>query len=67
MSYGYGFRTDNPLADHARWVMEQERLADKLPKCDICGRPIDDHYYNLYGEKCCEGCLDENFRVAVEI
>lgn len=51
MSYGYGFRTDNPLADHARWVMEQERLAAKLPTCDICGRPIDDHYYNLYGEK----------------
>jgi hypothetical protein len=47
--------------------MEKEEMAEDLPECDICGRTIDDHYYNIYGEIMCEICLDENFRLMVEI
>ena len=61
------YRTDDPIADFDRWEREQELRTADLPECDICGRPMEDHYYNLYGEKCCEDCLDENFRVTVEI
>lgn len=61
------YRTDDPLLDFDRWERQKARLAESLPKCDICGRPIDDTYYNLYGEICCEDCLDEHFRVTVEI
>lgn len=61
------YRTDDPYADFQSHEREQERLAAQLPKCDICGRPVDDTYYNLYGEICCEDCLDEHFRVTVEI
>lgn len=61
------YRTDDPIADYDRWEREQELRTAKLPECDICGRHIEDHYYNLYGEICCEDCLDEHFRVTVEI
>ena len=61
------YRTDDPLADHDRWQREQERLADKLPECDYCGKTVDDYYYNINGDIICEDCLNENFRVTVEI
>lgn len=61
------YRTDDPLADFSLHERQQERLAAKLPKCDICGRTVDDQYYNIYGEIVCEDCLDEHFRVTVEI
>lgn len=61
------YRTDDPHDDFDRWEREQELRTAKLPECDICGKHIEDHYFNLYGEKCCEDCLDEHFRVTVEI
>lgn len=61
------YRTDDPHDDFDRWEREQELRTAKLPECDICGNHIEDHYYNLYGEICCEDCLDEYFRVTVEI
>ena len=61
------YRTDSPLDDFTRWDMERERLAAKLPKCDVCGRTVDDTYYNIYGETVCQDCLDKHFRVTVEI
>lgn len=61
------FRTDDPYTDYLNHEREQERLAAKLPKCDICGRTVDDQYYNIYGETVCEDCLAEHFRVTVEI
>ena len=61
------YRTDDPLADHARWERQQEQLAANLPKCDICGSTIDDHYFNINGDILCEDCLNEYFRMAVEV
>lgn len=52
---------------HARYEAEQERLADKLPKCDCCGEPIpDDFLYDLGGTLYCEDCLEDHFRKPVD-
>ena len=61
------YRTDDPIADFDRWEREQALRTADLPGCDICGRPIEDYYYNIYGETCCEECLEEHFRVTVEL
>lgn len=61
------YRTDCPLSDFDRWEQEKERLAANLPECDFCGRTVDDTYYNINGDIVCEDCLDEHFRVTVEI
>lgn len=61
------FRTDDPLDDLDRHEREQERLAAKLPTCDYCGKSIDDHYFNINGDIICGGCLNDNFKVAVEL
>lgn len=61
------YRTDDPLADHDRFEREQELLAAKLPTCDYCEKPVDDYYWNINGEIFCEDCLNEHFRMAVEV
>ncbi len=61
------YRTDDPYADFCSHEREQERLAAQLPECDYCGSSIDDHYFNINGDIICEGCLNDNFRVTVEI
>lgn len=60
--------TDDPIADFLRHDREQQRKLDKLPKCDDCGKAIqDDYHYNIYGEVFCEECLNRNFRKVTEI
>ena len=61
------YRTDDPLADFDRWEQERELMAADLPECECCGRIIDDHYFDINGVVFCEDCLEENFRVTVEI
>lgn len=57
------YYSDDPIADYNRYEADQEEQLDKLPKCDICGEPIqDDYYYNLNGDIFCKECLDGNFR-----
>lgn len=60
------YRTDNPAADAESWEREKEKMAESLPKCDYCGSPIDDHYYEIDGEIVCESCLEKNFYKSVE-
>lgn len=61
------YRTDDPIADFNRYEAEQQRKLDKLPKCDICGEPIqDDYFYNIYGDIFCEECLNDKFRKSTE-
>lgn len=51
---------------HHEWQQER-RLAD-LPKCGVCGNPIqDDHYYEIDGENICPECLDNHFRKDVDL
>ena len=42
---------------------EEARALAKLPKCDICGEPIqDEHFYDIDGTYFCEECLNEEYR-----
>ena len=48
---------------------EEERLAkieERLPKCDCCGETINEDYaYEINGERICEDCLFDNYRVSL--
>ena len=53
-------RTNDPLADFARYDAEQAAKLDKLPKCDYCGEPIqDEKYYEIEGKNICLECLED--------
>ena len=42
---------------------EQEAYLDSLPKCEICGEPIqDDFLYDVGGDIYCESCMIDTFR-----
>lgn len=44
----------------------QQRILDRLPKCDRCREPIqDEHYFDIYGETYCEKCMETLFRMEV--
>ena len=61
------FRTDDPIEDFLRHDAELQRELDKLPKCDYCNKPITgDFLFDINGDILCEGCLNDNFRKAVE-
>ena len=58
--------TDNPVRDFDRWDREQTDRLNSLPKCDICGEPIQDEYmYEIGGDRYCESCMNDLFRKAV--
>lgn len=61
------FRTDDPLADFERWDAEQARRQERLPKCDLCGRPIEEHYYLIGTEKICPDCLENEYGRDVDL
>ena len=57
------FYSDDPIRDFARHDREQAKWLEKLPKCDICGEPIqDNHYYLIGSDKVCKDCLETEFR-----
>ena len=55
------FYTDDPIRDFDRWDREQAQRLAKLPKCSICGEPIDqDRALELDGEFICDSCIEDN-------
>ena len=61
------FRTDDPLADFARYDAEREAEYERLPKCVYCDQHIQDEYlYDINDELICKGCLDEHFKKPTE-
>ena len=36
---------------------------DETVECDYCGTVLDDFFYNIDGEKVCEGCFELNFKI----
>lgn len=54
----------DPFDDFDRYDLAQERALARLPKCSICGEPIqDEHYYEFEdGRKMCPECLDANYK-----
>ena len=53
--------TDNPIRDAETYYEKLEQAVAELPKCDYCGSPIDDHYYEINRDIVCESCLTEYF------
>lgn len=46
---------------------EQNRLLSRLPVCSYCVEPAqDEHFYLINDEVICMGCLNDNFRKAVD-
>lgn len=53
------YRTDDPIADFARWDAEQEEWLEHLPVCEECGEPIQQEFaVCLHGHWYCDDCLD---------
>ena len=60
-------RTDDPVADYARYSAQQERELDKQPECCECGEPIqDEHCYEFNGAYICAHCLKEYHEIRTE-
>lgn len=54
--------TDNPVADAERYMAEQERELQKLPKCSECGEHItSDECWVIENEVYCPDCAEELF------
>ena len=62
------FYTSDPLKDFYHHDREQNRLLDRLPKCDCCRMPIQDEYmFDVYGDAYCEKCATQLFRREVAL
>ena len=59
--------TDDPIADFNRYDRERQAEEARYPKCDICGEPMFEYYYDLDDIKVCEECIKEHYRVEVEL
>ena len=61
------YRTDDPIADAARYDADRERELKKLPKCSCCRNHIqDDFLYEIGGVLYCERCLNDDFKHDIE-
>jgi formylmethanofuran dehydrogenase subunit E len=58
------------MDNHRRWQMhdaEQEESLEKFPKCDFCGKVIqEDHLYDIDNEIYCEECMEAHFKKPTE-
>lgn len=59
--------SDDPIRDFERHDAEQTAWLESLPKCEYCGKPIqDEHYYDiedcLIHEDCLHDFCYENYR-----
>lgn len=53
--------TDDAIADFNRHDREQARWLDSLPKCSICGDPIQqEHAFEKDGFWICHECYESN-------
>lgn len=61
------YRTDDPIADHARWSADQEREAARYPVCVYCGYPIlEDKLFDFNGDTYHIECAEEEFQKDTE-
>lgn len=52
---------------YKQYAADQERELQKLPKCSVCGEPIQDDYcYVVNDEPVCDACMNRDFRKAVD-
>lgn len=58
---------DRVLEELNAHLRAEEEYLEKLPKCALCGEPIqDDFLYYINGETLCEDCLNNNYRDVTE-
>ena len=51
----------------AEYDRQKEEELTNLPKCEYCGKPIQDEYcFEINDEIICEKCLVKNFRKSTE-
>lgn len=60
---------EEPWMEAERYSAEQDRIAERYPRCDVCGEPIppDTEYFEFpalpFGDdKVCDNCLWEYLR-----
>lgn len=59
--------TDDPVRDHDRYQEDKENQLQKMPKCSICTKHIqDDFLYEINDELICEECINNDFRKPVD-
>lgn len=64
MSY---FRSGDPLDDFDRLDRAQAAWEARLPKCERCGKPIQDEtYFYIDGEILCEKCMTDEYGRSTE-
>lgn len=61
------FYSDDPLMDFDRYDRAMAQREAKLPKCEKCGKPInDDFYYEIDAEILCEKCMQDEYARSTE-
>ena len=61
------YYTDDPLRDFDRYDMAMAQREARLPKCEKCGKPIDDDFfYEIDGEILCEKCMHDEYARSTE-
>ena len=61
------FYSDEPVRDFDRHDMAMAQRVAKLPKCERCGKPInDDRYFLINEEILCENCMVDEYGRSTE-
>ena len=56
--------------NYDQWLahdLQQERLRERLPKCDRCKDEIPEYFFDIYGDIYCEDCARKLFRREVTL
>lgn len=62
------FRFEDPVADAAAYDAELARLAEQVPDCEICNKPVaEDYYYEINDVVICAECMDKHFKKEVVV
>ncbi len=60
------YYTDNPVADAERYLRDQDDALARLPKCELCGEPIQqERAVYIDGAYYCDECL-HGHRVCID-
>lgn len=59
--------TDDPLRDFLSHDAEQQDALDRTPRCENCGKPIqDENLYHILGYIFCEECIETEFKKSTD-
>lgn len=59
--------TDDPLRDFLAHDAERQDALDRRPRCDNCGKPIqDEELYHILGCLFCAECMETEFKESTD-